>query len=161
MAPQHARPGKQGLAALGYPQYTLRSTCVNVTVQVGWEDMWKEQLSLLQALYHFCSLAEGTCSPAQHPGNRCLGAALSHSATSQLEHYGVVSGPISTSALPFKGCWKGQGCATGSLSCRPLSFYPGMTCPISAPGQSQWSPYSKANTTNNQSQGPGNARAYG
>lgn len=56
---------------------------------------------------------------------------------------------LSTLALPFKGCWNGQGRATCSLSCRPLSFYPGMTCLISAPGQCCWSPQSKANTTNN------------
>lgn len=41
-------------------------------------------------------LAEGTCSPAQHPGNGRLVAALSHSATSQLEHCSMVGGPIST-----------------------------------------------------------------
>lgn len=66
---------------------------MNITLYVGWEDMWKEQLSLLET--HYCSLVEGTGSPSQHPWNRCLLAALSHSARSQLDHYHVVGGPIS------------------------------------------------------------------
>lgn len=58
--------------------------------------MWKEQQSPLQTLHYFCSLVEGTFSPARHPGNGCPVAAVLHSATSQLEHYSVVGGPIST-----------------------------------------------------------------
>lgn len=96
MTPQRAYPGKQVLAALGVSRYTLRSTRANITVRVGWEDIWKEQLSPRQILHYFCSFAEGTCSPAQHPGNGRLVAALSHSATSQLEHCSMVGGPIST-----------------------------------------------------------------
>lgn len=121
-------PGKQGLAAPGYSKHSQRTTCVNVTVHVGCEDMSKDQLSPPDHYTYCCSHVEGTCSPAQHPGNGHPITQCSCSKSARaLQCVGWTYFHLSTLALPFKGCWNGQGHAMCSLSCRPLSFHPGMT----------------------------------
>lgn len=121
-------PGKQGLAAPGYSKHSQRSTCVNVTVHAGWEDMSKDQLSPPDHYTYCCSHVEGTCSPAQHPGNGHPITQCSCSKSARaLQCVGWTYFHLSTLALPFKGCWNGHGHAMCSLSCRSLSFHPGMT----------------------------------
>lgn len=105
-------------------------------------------MSLLQTL-HYCSLVEGTCPASRE---RILVAALSHSATRQLQHYSedqVDLFPPFHLGHAFQGLleWTGA-CHMPSLlqafiflSLNGLSHLSSRPVPLS--------PHSKANTTNN------------
>lgn len=122
---QQACPGKQGLAALRYSQHTPRSTRVNIPAHVGWEDVGRAtEPTNITLLLQPCRRDLLTC-PAFKERMPCGSSVTQCNKSARaLPHGGWMYFHLSALALPFKGCWNGQGCAACSLSYRPLSFYP-------------------------------------
>lgn len=118
-------PRKTGPAALRYSQRTLRSTRVNIPAHVGWEDVGRATgPTNITLLLQPCRRDLLTC-PASKERMPCGSSATQCNKSARaLPGGGWTYFYLSAVALPFQGCWNGQGCAACSLSCRPLSFYP-------------------------------------
>lgn len=125
MTAQQACPGKHGLAALGYSQCTLRSICVNVPARVGWQDVGRAtEPKNITLLLQPCRRDLLTCPAPKKQMPRGSSVTQRNESARALPGGGWTYFHLSALALPFKGCWNGQGCAACSLSSRPLSFYP-------------------------------------